>query len=124
MAIDGGQRDKLGVGTRLVARYKGVEHVAEVVTDEAGKTRYRLADGRTFKSPSAAGSAVMGGVACNGWRFWSLRGEATEPPTKAATRAAQPPKARAQCTRCGKSFVAEKQLAHHEANAERLCKPA
>ena len=58
-------------GTRLVARYKGREYAAEVVQTEEG-ARYRLEDGREFKIPSAAGSAVMGGTACNGWRFWSL----------------------------------------------------
>ncbi len=139
MAIDGGLRNKLAAGTRLAARYKGEDYVAEVVTNGDGKTRYRLADGREFKSPSAAASAVMGGQAANGWRFWSLEGTATATPTKAATRAVKPdtaptseaagtdaqdaatPKARPQCPRCGKSFVGAKQLAHHEANADRLC---
>ncbi len=60
-------------GTKLVARYKGKEYAAEVVKTEEG-VRYRLEDGREFKSPSSAGSAVMGGSACNGWRFWSLAG--------------------------------------------------
>ena len=64
----------LKAGTKLVARYKGKEHTAEVVkTDEV--VRYRLADGREFKSPSSAGSAVMNGSACNGWRFWSVEGQ-------------------------------------------------
>jgi len=50
--------------------------------------RYRLEDGREFKSPSSAGSAIMGGSACNGWRFWSVAGtEAAKP--KAAKK---PPK--------------------------------
>jgi hypothetical protein len=39
-----------------------------------------LEDGKRFTSPSAAGSAVMGGTACNGWRFWAVEGEA--PATK------------------------------------------
>ena len=64
----------LEAGTRLVARYKGQTYSAEVVQTEEG-LRYRLEDGRDFKSPSAAGSAVMGGTACNGWRFWSLEGQ-------------------------------------------------
>ena len=70
-------------GTKLVARYKGAEHRCEVVAgkEEGSKPRYRLPDGREFTSPSAAGSAVMDGVACNGWRFWSLEGEL---PAKAA----------------------------------------
>ncbi len=63
----------LAPGTKLVARYKGKEYAAEVVKTEEG-VHYRLEDGREFKSPSSAGSAVMGGSACNGWRFWSLAG--------------------------------------------------
>jgi hypothetical protein len=54
---------ELTAGTRLVARYKKEEYTATVVEGEEGGLRYRLEDGREFKSPSAAGSAVMGGVA-------------------------------------------------------------
>ncbi len=150
MTIDGGMRDKLAVGTRLVARYKHAEHTADVVAGEDGKTRYRLADGREFKSPSAAGSAVMGGIACNGWRWWSVEGSAgalkmkpaaatgaptraTKPkvarvagakepaPTKASTA---PTKGRTSCAACGKHFLGGKALAHHAENAARLCRPA
>ena len=121
MAIDGGLRDKLAGGTRLTARYKGVEHVAEVVMDER-KTRYRLADGQEFKSPSAAGSAVMGGVACNGWRWWSIADPEREEDSPVPPGSTVP-KPRPQCPRCRKQFVGAQQLAHHEANADRLCKP-
>ena len=79
----------LAVGTRLVARYKKQEHTATVVEGEGGGLRYRLQDGREFKSPSAAGSAVMGGVACNGWRFWSVAGEAKTPAPKKERKAAK-----------------------------------
>src|SRR5215212_182881 len=73
-------------GTRLWARYKGEVHTAEVVSkpDEAGNdtVAYKLADGREFKSPSAAGAAIMGeGRTCNGWAFWST-GEPVEKPTR------------------------------------------
>ena len=81
----------LKAGTKLVARYKGQEHAAEVVKTEEG-LRYRLEDGREFKSPSSAGSAVMGGSACNGWRFWSVAGTEAKPkkePRKAAEKAAK-----------------------------------
>jgi leucyl aminopeptidase (aminopeptidase T) len=61
----------LEAGTRLAARYKGTTYTCEVVQTEEG-LRYRLEDGREFKSPSSAASAVMGGMAANGWRFWSL----------------------------------------------------
>ena len=39
----------------------------------AGGIRFVLEDGRKFKSASAAASAVMGGKAVNGWRFWSVQ---------------------------------------------------
>jgi hypothetical protein len=92
MAIDGGLRDKLASGTVLVARYKGAEHRAEVVRSEDGKTLYRLQDGREFKSPSSAGSAVMGGVACNGWRFWSLEADTATTDAKATPVKARKPR--------------------------------
>ena len=101
MPIEGGLRGKLEPGTVLVARYKGAEHTTEVVAGEEGKVRYRLNDGREFNSPSAAGKAVMGGVACNGWRFWSLAtDEAETPPAKQprakATQTAKKPAHRAK----------------------------
>ena len=83
---------ELTAGTKLVARYKKQEHTCEVVEVD-GAIRYRLADGREFKSPSSAGSAVMGGNACNGWRFWSVAGEgqpATKAPKKKTKRGANP----------------------------------
>jgi hypothetical protein len=62
-------------GTNLVATYKKQEFTCGVVKTKDG-VAYRLADGQEFKSLSSAGSAIMGGNACNGWRFWSLEGEA------------------------------------------------
>jgi len=64
-------------GQKLVATYKQQTFVCEVMETEEG-VRYRV-DGKDHKSPSAAGSAVLGGMACNGWRFWSLEGEAPAP---------------------------------------------
>ncbi len=78
----------LKAGTKLVARYKGKEYTAEVVKTEEG-LRYRLEDRREFKSPSSAGSAVMGGSACNGWRFWSLAGSEEAKPKKTSKKAAK-----------------------------------
>src|SRR5688572_26075679 len=103
MSIDGGMRKQLNAGMRLVANYRKETHTAEVIEGEDGKLRFRLADGREFTSPSAAGSAVMGGIACNGWRFWSLDTEEAEPPTappkqprvKAPAKAAAKPARRA-----------------------------
>ncbi len=62
-------------GTRLVATYKKQAYVCRVEKGDDGKAAYVLEDGKRYTSPSAAGSAVMGGTACNGWRFWSLEGE-------------------------------------------------
>ncbi len=76
-------------GTTLVRRYKGKEHRAKVVAGKDGNLRYRLADGRQFKSPSGAGSAVMGGAACNGWVFWTVvpgRGSTAHRSAKSAVR--------------------------------------
>jgi hypothetical protein len=72
---------ELAVGTRLVASYKKVQYVC-TVEEEEGKQVFVLEDGKRFKSPSSAASAVMGGSAANGWRFWSLEGEASTSATK------------------------------------------
>ncbi len=69
----------LEAGTKLIAKYKKEEFKAEVIAGEEGKVKYRLADGREFKSPSAAGTAITG-KACNGWAFWSI--ESASPPTE------------------------------------------
>ena len=73
----------LPAGTVLVARYKGEQHRVLVLESENG-TGYELDGGTIFKSLSSAGSAVMNGTACNGWRFWTVEGEAPEPTERAA----------------------------------------
>src|SRR5947208_15621469 len=71
------QDRNLSVGTKLYARYKGQTYTCELVETEQGP-RYRLAEGREFKSPAAAGAAVMGeGRTCNGWAFWTVGDGAT-----------------------------------------------
>jgi len=77
MAIE--NRD-LEAGTKLIAKYKKEEYRAEVIAAEAGKVKYRLADGKEFKSLSSAGTAITS-KACNGWAFWSIEpaGAPTEP---------------------------------------------
>ncbi len=67
-------------GTRLVGKYHKQTYTCEVVEVD-GKLKFRLQDGREFKSPSAAGMAITG-KSCNGWAFWSV---------ETATSAAQPP---------------------------------
>jgi hypothetical protein len=74
----------LAAGTKLTARYKKQPYTCEVVEGEGGKLRYRLEDGREFKSPSAAGMAITG-HACDGWVFWSV--ENVEAPMTEAPKA-------------------------------------
>ena len=98
-------------GTVLVARYKKQDRTCEVVQTEEG-LRYRLDDASEHKSPSSAGKAAMGGVACNGWRFWSLQGTEKprrEPHAKAEKPAkAQPKKAPAKAAPKAKGKKAAK----------------
>ena len=76
----------LDAGTKLTAKYKGQEHSVLVLADDKGALAFELDNGTIFKSLSSAGSAVMGGTACNGWRFWSVEGTEPEPkPKKAET---------------------------------------
>ena len=65
------QNRSLEPGAKLIATYKKETYRAEVVAGEEKKVLYRLEDGREFKSPSAAGTAITG-KACNGWAFWSV----------------------------------------------------
>ena len=91
-------------GTQLVGRYHKQTFTADVVEVDGGNLnydlpdgrklvlegenkvlRYRLADGREFKSPSAAGMAITG-HACDGWVFWSVQtAETAAAPTEPAT---------------------------------------
>jgi len=89
----------LEAGTRLAARYKGTAYFCEVVQTEEG-IRYQLEDGREFKSPSSAASAVMGGMAANGWRFWSLAEELAEKPKKEKAAAKARKNGRVERFRC------------------------
>ena len=64
----------LTVGTRLVANYRKQARACMVEkAEEGGGILFVLEDGRKFKSPSSAASALMGGKAVNGWRFWSVQ---------------------------------------------------
>ncbi len=57
-------------GAALVATYKGGEYRCAVV-EQDDALRYVFPDGRTFKSPSAAGRAITGNQV-NGYQFWSV----------------------------------------------------
>jgi hypothetical protein len=65
-----GNRDAVVAGTKLTATYKKQEYVCMVQDGEDGKLAF-MYDGKSYSSPSSAGTAVIG-TACNGWRFWSL----------------------------------------------------
>ena len=121
----------LPVGTRLVARYKGYSYHCVVTSRDEDKVGFTLdcpdhpdLHGKEFKSPSSAGSAVMGGVACNGWRFWSLEGQEPtrkEPKGKGKAKGSkfrvikkvanqqglEEGQVRYWCSACMKSFVLE-----------------
>jgi hypothetical protein len=60
----------LKAGTKLIGKYHKQPYKCKVVEVD-GKLRFRLEDGREFKSPSAAGMAITG-HACDGWVFWSM----------------------------------------------------
>ncbi len=84
---------EIAAGTVLTARYKKADRTCEVVETPDG-LRYRLDDGSEHKSPSSAGKAAMDGVACNGYRFWSVQG--SEPAPRASKpKAEKPAKAKA-----------------------------
>ncbi len=72
---NGDHEQGTGAGTKLAGRYKGQQHSVLVVGDAETGFGYELDNGTIYKSLSAAGSAVMNGVSCNGWRFWSVEGE-------------------------------------------------
>src|SRR3954467_11531088 len=83
MAIE---KSTLTPGTRLAARYKHQTYLCTVEQGEGDRLAFVLEDGQRFTSPSAAGSAPMGGIAGNGLRFWSLEGE-LKPARAAADKA-------------------------------------
>lgn len=64
-------------GMKLVATFKKQDYTCEVVKTDDG-LKFRLPDGKEFRSVSAAGSHVMGGTACNGWRFWSIESQSEQ----------------------------------------------
>jgi hypothetical protein len=57
-----------------VANYKKQPYLCTVEAGEDGKLAF-MYDGQSYNSPSSAGTAVIG-TACNGWRFWSIEGDA------------------------------------------------
>lgn len=146
----------LKVGTVLKARYKSKVYMCHVTDRGGGQTGFTLMDKGMpkdeYKSPSTAGRAVMGGIACNGWRFWSLatdfdagngqRGQAKadrKAPKKAVRGPAKKPAAARRvpnpeakqkpfaCGECGQDYAeqeeAEACLDSHRAEAEAAQEP-
>ena len=75
--------ETLAPGTEFVANYKKTRYTATVREDGIYVFPAPLTPG-PFKTLSGAGKAVMGGIACNGWRFWSpANGEPTMRPARA-----------------------------------------
>jgi hypothetical protein len=103
----------LNAGTQLVARYKGTAYRAKVVQTEEGM-RYRLENGREFKSPSSAGSAVMGGKSVNRWVFWRLT-QAADGASGEAAKPKPPNKTEAKRPRKGSSAKPPSELASNSA---------
>lgn len=61
-------------GTEIFAKYKGERYTAKVTSEGV------VYEGKIYESPSAAGTAVMEGLACNGWSFWKHeKGGVTHP---------------------------------------------
>src|SRR3970040_1498927 len=106
MAIE--NRD-LKDGTKLLARYKGETHTVLVLADHEGKPGFELDGGTIYRSLSMAGSAVMGGTACNGWRFWTPEGDFTEKPAR------EPKKARGRKAAKGKTVRQLRKLPNQRA---------
>jgi hypothetical protein len=82
----------LTAGVTLVGKYHKQQHTCQVVAGEGGKVRYRLEDGREFKSPSAAGMAITG-HACDGWVFWSVETPSAPPAPPVREEAGKAPEA-------------------------------
>jgi hypothetical protein len=105
-----------------MAKYKKRVYICTVEEEDDG-IAFKLEDGRSFKSPSSAGSAVMDGKAVNGWRFWSIEAEAPERQTEESKEPATKSKksiyrlpnqqgvaegfARYWCNECQRSFLVE-----------------
>ena len=81
MAIE---KRNLEAGTRLVGRYKGKTVVCLVEADDGGAMVFRLeGETKTYRSLSSAATEITKGP-INGWKFWSLEGEAPTATTKPA----------------------------------------
>ena len=73
-------------GTEFVANYKKTQYMATVRENGIYVFPATTTPG-PFKTLSGAGKAVMGWIACNGWRFWS---PADGEPTVRTAKAARP----------------------------------
>jgi hypothetical protein len=81
----------LPIGSTLIGSYRGAAHRCAVIDRGDGRPGFRLDDGQVLRTPSGAGRAVMGGVACNGWRFWNVETGAPDGATTVDNATAQQP---------------------------------
>ena len=80
-------KQALNANTVLVGTYKKLEHRVLVLGEPGPEQGFELDNGTIYKSLSSAAKAVMGGISANGWRFWSLEGEAQAKRTEKAGKA-------------------------------------
>ena len=82
-------------GEVFIAKYKGETYRLTALDGGDGKIGFSLeGDANVYQSLSKAGSAVMNGIACNGWRFWTREGDTpaaeSAPPADKPKRASKP----------------------------------
>lgn len=109
-------------GIKLVAKYKNNDFTCDVVElvpegEEEAAVFFQV-NGENYTSVSSAGSAVMDGAACNGWRFWTIDGDQKPPKEKATPKekkarakkdkAETPPEVRARRPRAGRKIKKSK----------------
>ena len=105
-------REAVVAGTKLTATYKKQQYVCKVEAGDEGKLAF-IYDGKTYGSPSSAGTAVIG-TACNGWRFWSIDGNAPAPTTKQTSKTKAGSKSTKTSTRKPRTQAKPVVLQHHK----------
>ncbi len=92
----------LPIGTVLVAKHKDTTYRITLNEGETEGAEYwtrnddRKKEPTRFKTPSGAGMHIMGGIACNGWRFFGLESETETPVAAEPGKAKRARRSRAQ----------------------------
>lgn len=98
------------VGAKAEARHKGNVYHATVTKVEDGDiagVKVKELPGQEFGSLSTAGKAIMGGIAANGWRFFSPEGELPAARGEGKPKAAKK-SAKAKTAKAAKAKTAKK----------------